>query len=126
LAVVWRPRIASRVDCAARKYVANEQRAASAERQQIATARDLAALRQTVEQLAAGQKQLTRDIAKLQAEKPRADNPKSSSPRIISSISPRTRSRIPLSMGSNQSSKRWELISVVEGESSGVVVTLAW
>jgi len=41
-----------------------------------ATARDLAALRQTVEQLAAGQEQLTRQIAKLQAEKPQADNPK--------------------------------------------------
>jgi hypothetical protein len=33
------------------------------------------------------------------------DKAASSSPRIISSISPRTRSRIPLSMGSNQSSK---------------------
>jgi hypothetical protein len=58
--------------------VANEQRPASAERQQIeTTARDLAALRQTVEQLAAGQKQLTHDIAKLQVERPQADNPKS-------------------------------------------------
>jgi hypothetical protein len=57
---------------------ANEQRATSAERQQIeTTACNLAALRQTVEQLAAGQKQLTRDIAKLQAERPQADNPKS-------------------------------------------------
>jgi hypothetical protein len=47
---------------------------------------------------------------------------------LARAISPRTRSRIPLSMGSYQSSKRWELISVVEGESSGVVVTffMAW
>jgi hypothetical protein len=34
----------------------------------------------------------------------------------------------PVSMGSNQSSKRWELLSVVERQSSGVVVTffMAW
>src|ERR1700733_13892225 len=52
----------------------------------------------------------------------------SSSPQIISSISPRTRSRIPVSIGSNQPSKRWELLSVVGCESSGFVVTLvmAW
>ena len=49
---------------------ANEPGAASAERQQIETMADLAALRQTVEQLAASQEQLTREIAKLQAEKP--------------------------------------------------------
>ena len=55
---------------------ASEPAAASADRQQIKTmARDLAALRQTVEQLAAGQEQLTRDIAKLQAEKPQAEKP---------------------------------------------------
>lgn len=55
---------------------ASDPAAASADRQQIKTmARDLAALRQTVEQLAAGQGQLTRDIAKLQAEKPQAEKP---------------------------------------------------
>ena len=56
---------------------ANEPGAASAERQQIETmARDLATLRQTVEQLAAGQEQLTRKIAKKpQAEEPKAEQP---------------------------------------------------
>jgi hypothetical protein len=53
---------------------ANEPGAASAKRQPIETT-DLAALRQTVEQLAAGQEQLTREIAKLQAEKPQANKP---------------------------------------------------
>jgi len=38
-------------------------------------------------------------------------------PRIISSISPRTCPRIMSSIGSNQSSKRWELLSVVECQS---------
>jgi hypothetical protein len=57
----------------------NEPGAASAERQQIETS-DLAALRQTVEQLAAGQEQLTREIAKLQAEKPQADKPPAEKP----------------------------------------------
>jgi hypothetical protein len=50
----------------------------SAERQQVETS-DLAALRQTVEQLA-GQEQSTREIAKLQAEKPQADNPPAEKP----------------------------------------------
>jgi hypothetical protein len=60
---------------------ANEPGAASAERPQIETmARDLAALRQTVAQLAAGQEQLTREIAKLQAEKPPADKPPTEKP----------------------------------------------
>jgi hypothetical protein len=44
------------------------------------TARDLAALRQTVAQLAAGQEQLTRELAKLQAEKPQADKPSAEKP----------------------------------------------
>jgi hypothetical protein len=57
---------------------ANEPGAASAERQQVETS-DLAALRQTVEQLA-GQEQSTREIAKLQAEKPLADNPPAEKP----------------------------------------------
>ena len=48
---------------------ANEPGAASAERQQVETS-DLAALRQTVEQLAASQERLTREIARLQGEKP--------------------------------------------------------
>ena len=43
---------------------------APAERRQIETMADLAALRQTVEQLAASQERLTREIARLQAEKP--------------------------------------------------------
>jgi hypothetical protein len=57
---------------------ANEPGAASAERQQVETS-DLAALRQTVEQLA-GQEQSAREIAKLQAEKPQADNPPAEKP----------------------------------------------
>jgi hypothetical protein len=52
--------------------------AASAERQ--AETSDLAALRQTVEQLAAGQERLTKEIAELQAEKPRADKPPAEKP----------------------------------------------
>jgi hypothetical protein len=47
---------------------ADEPGAASAERQHVETG-DLVALRQTVEQLAAGQEQLTRKIAELEAEK---------------------------------------------------------
>jgi type VI protein secretion system component VasK len=43
---------------------------APAERRQIETMADLAALRQTVEQLAASQERLTREIARLQGEKP--------------------------------------------------------
>jgi hypothetical protein len=58
---------------------ADEPGAASAEHQQVETG-DLAALRQTVEQLAAGQEQLTRTIAKLQAEKPQADKPQAEQP----------------------------------------------
>jgi len=57
---------------------ANEPGAASAERQQVERS-DLAALRQTVEQLA-GQEQSAREIAKLQAEKPQADNPPAEKP----------------------------------------------
>ena len=57
---------------------ANEPGAASAERQQVETS-DLAALRQTVEQLA-GQEQSAREIAKLQAEKPQADKPQAEQP----------------------------------------------
>jgi pyruvate/2-oxoglutarate dehydrogenase complex dihydrolipoamide acyltransferase (E2) component len=69
---------------------ANEPAAAPAERQQIETmARDLAALHQTVEQLAAGQEQLTREIAKLQAEKPQADKPPAEKPhkRMLGGVS---------------------------------------
>ena len=58
---------------------ANEPGAALAERQQIETS-DLAALRQTVEQLAAGQEQLTHELAKLQAEKPQVDKPPGEKP----------------------------------------------
>jgi hypothetical protein len=67
---------------------ANEPSAASAERQQVETS-DLAALRQTVEQLAAGQEQLTREIAKLQAVKPQADKPPAEKPdkRMLSRVS---------------------------------------
>ncbi|HLH93086.1 MAG TPA: hypothetical protein VKX28_32075 [Xanthobacteraceae bacterium] len=55
---------------------ANEPAAASADHQQIdAMARDVAALRQTVEQLAAGQEQLKGEIAKLEAEKAAAEKP---------------------------------------------------
>lgn len=43
-------------------------------------ARDLAALRQAVEQLAASQEQLTREIAKLQAEKHQGDKPPTEKP----------------------------------------------
>lgn len=65
---------------------ANMPAAAPADRQQIETmARDVAALRQTVERLAAGQEQLTRRIAKFeteksQAEKPQADKPPAEKP----------------------------------------------
>jgi hypothetical protein len=58
---------------------ANDPGAASAERQQAETS-DLAALRQTVEQLAAGQEQLSREIAKLQTEKLQADKPPAEKP----------------------------------------------
>ncbi len=48
----------------------DEPAAASPDRQQIeAMTRDLAALRQSVEQITAGQEQMAREIAKLQAEK---------------------------------------------------------
>jgi hypothetical protein len=58
---------------------ADEPGAAAAERQQVETG-DLAALRQTVEQLAAGQEQLIRKIARLEAEKPQADKPQAEQP----------------------------------------------
>jgi len=54
---------------------ANEPGVASAERRQIETMADLAALRQTVEKLAAGQGQMIRELAKLQAEKRQAAKP---------------------------------------------------
>jgi hypothetical protein len=55
---------------------ANAPSAASAKPRQVETmARDLAALRQTVDRLAAGQEQLIHEMAKLQAEKPQADKP---------------------------------------------------
>lgn len=56
--------------------VANQPSTGSARGQQAETmARDLAALRQTVDRLAAGQEQLVHEIAKLRAEKPLADKP---------------------------------------------------
>jgi polyhydroxyalkanoate synthesis regulator phasin len=55
---------------------ANEPSVPSAERRQIETMADLATLHQTVEQLTAGQEQLTREIAKLQAELRRASTPR--------------------------------------------------
>jgi hypothetical protein len=58
---------------------ANEPGAAWAERWQVETS-DLAALRQTVEPLVAGQEQSTREIATLQAEKPQADKPPAEKP----------------------------------------------
>ena len=58
---------------------ADEPGEASAERQQVETG-DLAALRQTIERLAAGQEQLTRKIAELEAEKPQADKPQAEQP----------------------------------------------
>jgi hypothetical protein len=61
---------------------ANEPAAASADHQQIDTmARDVAALRQTVEQLAAGQQQLKDEIAKLAAEKSAAEKPPTEKPK---------------------------------------------
>jgi pyruvate/2-oxoglutarate dehydrogenase complex dihydrolipoamide acyltransferase (E2) component len=69
---------------------ANERAAASADRQQIETmARDLAVLRQTVERLAAGQAQLTREIAKLQGAKLQADKAPAEKPhkRILGRVS---------------------------------------
>lgn len=59
---------------------ANAPVATAADEQIKAMARDLAALRQTVEQLAAGQAQLTREMAKLQAEKPQAAKPQAVKP----------------------------------------------
>ena len=58
---------------------AGEAAPALAARQQVAM-RDLAALRQSVERLAAGQRQLTREIAKLRAEKPQIDKPPAKKP----------------------------------------------
>jgi hypothetical protein len=58
---------------------ADEPGAALAERQQVETG-DRAALRQTVDQLAANQEQLTRKTAKLRAEKPQADKPQAEQP----------------------------------------------
>jgi hypothetical protein len=58
--------------------------------QQIETmARDLAALHQTVEELAAGQERLTRKIAKLQTEKPQADKASAEKPdkRVLRRVS---------------------------------------
>jgi hypothetical protein len=56
--------------------VANAPSTPSAKPQQVETmARDLAALRQTVDRLAAGQEQLIHEMAKLQAPKPQADKP---------------------------------------------------
>jgi hypothetical protein len=55
---------------------ASEPAAVLAKRRQIETmARDLAALRATVDRLAAGQEQLGHELAGLQAEKPRAETP---------------------------------------------------
>jgi chemotaxis protein histidine kinase CheA len=59
---------------------ANAPVATAADEQIKAMARDLAALRQTVEQLAAGQTQLTREMAKLQADKPQAVKPQADKP----------------------------------------------
>jgi len=53
----------------------NEPDVPLAERRQIETMADLAALQQTVEHLAAGQEQLTREIARLQGELRRASAP---------------------------------------------------
>ncbi len=61
---------------------ANAPAAPSADHQQIdAMSRDVAALRQTVEQLAAGQAQLKDQIAKLQAEKAAAEKPPTEKPK---------------------------------------------
>src|SRR5262249_38340318 len=53
---------------------------APAERRQIETLADLAALRRTIEQLTAGQEQLAREIARLQAEKPQVHKPPAEKP----------------------------------------------
>jgi hypothetical protein len=61
--------------------LANEPAATSPAPQQTEMmARDLAALRQTVDQLAAGQEQLSREIVKLHAEKHRANKPPAEKP----------------------------------------------
>jgi len=57
-----------------RPPVADAPGAAAAERPPVET-NDLAALRQSVAQLTAGQEQLSRAIARLQTEKPRGDKP---------------------------------------------------
>lgn len=54
--------------------------AVSSDEQVKTMARDLAALRQTVEQLAAGQEKLTREMATLQAVKPQAVKPQADKP----------------------------------------------
>jgi hypothetical protein len=60
----------------------NEPAATSVDHQQMETmARDLAALRQTIQQLSAGQEQLKGEIAKLQTEKPVADQPAPEKPK---------------------------------------------
>jgi hypothetical protein len=67
---------------------ADEPGAATAERQQVETG-DLAALHQTVDQLAADQERLTRKIAELHAEKPQADKPQAEQPekRVLRRVS---------------------------------------
>jgi hypothetical protein len=70
---------------------ANEPAAPSVDHQQIdAMARDVAALRQTVEQLAAGQEQLKGEIAKLQVEKSAAEKPPTEKPkkRVVRRVPP--------------------------------------
>jgi hypothetical protein len=63
----------------ARPATAAAQETAAADRQQLDTmARDLASLRQTVAQLAAGREQLTRALVQLQDEK--SDNPPAAKP----------------------------------------------
>ena len=59
---------------------ANQPVAVSSDEQIRTMARDLAALRQTVEQLAAGQEKLTREMATLQAVKPQAVKPQADKP----------------------------------------------
>jgi len=69
----------SQVGPIARPVTAAAQGTTAADRQQLDTmARDLAALHQTVEQLAAGREQLTRALVQLQDEKP--DNPPAAKP----------------------------------------------
>jgi hypothetical protein len=69
--------------------------AAPSDSRQIATmARDLAAMRQTIDRLTAGQEQLTRQIAKLEAQKPQTEKPQAEKPQADKPIAEKPAKRV--------------------------------